>query len=65
MKQSIAKQRKERDRFKLNFRLERPVWEQLKRLAEREDRTMPYFARVFIKAGLDDRAKGVRANGNS
>lgn len=52
--------RKERDRFKLNFRLRPEIWRQLKRLAEEEDRTMPYFARVFIQAGLSDRNRGAR-----
>jgi hypothetical protein len=60
MTKAALARRKQRDKFKLNFRLEPPLWNQLKRLADEEDRTMPYFARAFIKAGLD----GVR-NGNT
>jgi hypothetical protein len=60
MNKAANGKRKQRDRFKLNFRLEPPIFEQLKRQAQEEERTMAYLARVFIKAGLDDRNRGAR-----
>jgi hypothetical protein len=55
--------RKQRDRFKLHFRLPEPLFDKLKEIAEAEDRTMAYLARVFIKAGVDDRNRGRSING--
>jgi predicted DNA-binding protein len=42
-----------RDRCAMKFRLPPPLYQQLKRLAEREDRTMTYLARRFIQDGLE------------
>ena len=56
--------RLERDRCLMKFRLEPSVYRELKMLSEAEDRSMAYLARVFIKAGVDDRNRGgMRTNG--
>lgn len=52
MKKVASKRRKEIDKCKLQFRLEPAVFEQLRQLAKREDRTMPYLVRRYIQAGL-------------
>jgi hypothetical protein len=48
-----------------NVKLPLVVLDQLRRQAEKEDRTAASLVRVFIKAGLDDRNRGggIRANG--
>lgn len=40
-----------------NIRLRREVYDRLREQAEKEDRDIAYLVRVFVQAGLDDRAK--------
>lgn len=48
-----------------NVKIPLPVLEQLRRQAKKEDRTVAYLVRVFVKMGLDDRnrAGGIKVDG--
>ena len=41
-----------------NLRLRQEMYDRLKQQALKEERDMTYLVRVFVQAGLDERAKG-------